>query len=229
MKSIQLALTLAALSAIADLTTCPAQAAVIYDNGAVPNAGLASDAGGFVVRADDFILAPGASTITGVQWTGFYGSAIVHVDDDFTIQFFNSQSAGAPPPFETLEEPQDANLAIATIDVVNPNRTEAGGIFSYSASITPLALLPNTRYWVSIFNDASDEQTGWLWRGQTTTNNADIIAQRNQSNSWGNETARILDFQLIGEVPEPSTIGLLLVGTLAGCSGTLRNSTRRVS
>jgi hypothetical protein len=137
MKTRQLALTfvaLAALPTVADRTASPARAAVIYDNGAVPNAGLASDAGGFFIRADDFILPPGESTITGVEWTGFYGSAIVHVDDDFTIQFFNSQSAGAPPPFETLEEPQDANLAIATIDVVNPNRTESGGIFSYSAS-----------------------------------------------------------------------------------------------
>jgi hypothetical protein len=199
---------LAVLSIVADHTASPARAAVIYDNGAVTNAALTSDTGGFI-RADDFILAPGASTITGVNWTGIYGSAIPHVDDDFTIQFFNTQSAG------TLEEPQDANLAIATIFVANPNRTESGGIFSYSAAVSSLALLPNTRYWLSIFNDSSDEQTGWLWRGQTTTNNADVAALRNQSNSWGNETGRILDFQLIGEVPEPASIILILMGILA--------------
>jgi hypothetical protein len=184
------------------------QASIIYDNQAAPNSGVASDANGFFIRADDFILAPGASTVTGVQWTGFYGSAIVHEDDDFTIQFFNSQSAGAPPPFETLEEPQDANLAIATIDVnvADLSRTESGGVFTYSTSLAPLALSPNTRYWVSIFNDSSDEQTGWLWRGQATTNNADVTALRNQSNSWGNQTGLNLDFQLLGDAVDGGAV-----------------------
>ncbi len=67
MKTIQVALTFAVLAA--DIAVSTAQAAVIYDNGAVTNSFSTSDAIAFV-RADNFRLNPGASTITGVEWTG---------------------------------------------------------------------------------------------------------------------------------------------------------------
>jgi hypothetical protein len=219
MRTIRSVLIFAALTTSSSYFATSAGADVIYDNGvATRNSLSASDTTSFV-RAEDFILAPGASTIDGARWTGSYVSGLVHLDDDFTIQFFNSQNAGAPPPFENLEEPQDANLAIATIDVADPNRTLLpSGLFSYSVSIPPLALQPNTRYWVSIFNDASDEQAPWLWAGQSTTNNANVSALRNQSNSWGNNIGGFfLDFQVTGTiVPEPSAAaaGLLLAWRL---------------
>jgi hypothetical protein len=186
------------------------RAAVLFDSGAVSNAGLASDAGGFFVRAADFVLSPGASTVTGVAWKGDYANGTPHNDDDFTIQFF--ENAPAMPPGQLFDEPEDVPLAIRVIDVTDANRVPSGDVFDYSISIAPLALLPNTRYWVSIFNDASDETTGWLWRGQTSTNNALRIGVRNNADFWGIETGRVLDFQLLGEVPEPSGIGLLLAG-----------------
>jgi hypothetical protein len=199
------------------------KASLVYDNQAAPtNAASTSDATS-LVRADDFILPAGTLAVTGVQWTGQYAGGMVHVDDDFTIQFFESEPADDPtplPPFDMIEEPEDANLAIATFTVANPNRT-GSGVFQYSASFAPLALTPGTRYWVSIFNDSSDETAVWLWRSQLTGlmgSATDIAAIRNQADEWGNVIGDRMDYQLLGDtttIPE-SRWGIYVLAIMIG-------------
>jgi hypothetical protein len=246
MNTVQFSLLFAALAIMGPLLSSAnrAQASIIYDNQAAPtNAASTSDAAG-LIRADDFILQLGMSTVTGVQWTGQYGGStdISLFVDNFTIQFFNSEPADDPtplPPFQSIEEPQDANLAIATITVTNPNRTQPDPnflLFQYSASFAPLVLVPNTRYWVSIFNDVPGATPTWLWRSQLTGlqgSASDVAAVRNQVNEWGNEIGNRYDFQLLGPdpgpggaIPEAASLivwSLLAVFGSAICSRTCRS------
>ena len=135
-------------------------AAVIYSNGPIASNGFVSDTDFPLFVADDFSLVPGANVITGVQWTGLYAFSNTPQPDIFTIQFF-ADSGGAPvlTPF--------LSLAIG-----NPGRTDTGinvtsggfDLFAYSVTVAPIALTPNTVFWLSIFNDTSaDTNDNWFW------------------------------------------------------------------
>jgi len=196
---------IAVILAASTASTSSARASIIFDNVAVPVNTFSSSDATTLVRAEDFILAPGASTVTGVQWTGIYAGAMLHADDDFTIQFL-ANLPGTP------DEPDLVSNAIVSIAVANPNRTGAG-LFSYSATIAPLALTPGVKYWVSIFNNASDE-TGtpvWAWGGTNVgVTSSDIIGIRNMSDFWGNGIGFRQDFQLQGDITVPEAASLVM-------------------
>src|SRR4030095_792418 len=142
-----------------------ANAAVIFSNGGIGNNGFISDSsfnngqtlGQF--SADDFVLNPNANVITDIHWTGLYAlTNTPQAVDNFTIQFF-ADVAGAPAITPSL-----------TLAIGNPGRTDTGvntsfgsDIFAYSVDVAPITLAPNTKFWISIFNDTSvDTDDNWF-------------------------------------------------------------------
>ena len=203
----------------------PAAAAVIYDNGTTPSNSFVSDTDFPLFVADDFSLAPGANVITGVQWTGLYFPSNTPTQpDNFTIQFF-ADVGGSP-----------AVTPFLSLSVGNLGRTDTGiditgsDLFAYSANVAPIALAPNTVFWLSIFNNTSaDTDDNWFWGMQDALGNSH--GRGNPADPWlpqvqppvGNRQ----DFQLTGpiDIPEPSVLALLAIGVI-GLLGSRRKRAR---
>lgn len=202
--------SLRALSVTALAFTCAsaattATASVIYDNNAVPTTGGYSDSDRFggIYGAHTFTLLPGANTITGFIWSGFYDAGTLPPSDQFTIEIY-ADSGGVP------------DLApLHTFAVGNAvNRTDLGMSLNgrpnqgYSASIAPLTLTPGNVYWLSIFNNSGPGLADdWAWAMQNVGGTA--AYRFGATSAWSNSTAR-QDFQIIGTpVPEPTSMLLL--------------------
>jgi hypothetical protein len=180
-----------------------ANAAVIYDNGITATNGFVSDTDFPMFVADDFKLNPGANVITDVHWTGFYAFTNTPLQDAFTIQFF-ADAGGLPAlaPFLSLS--------------VSPSRTDTGkdvagsDLFAYDVVIAPLALAPNTTFWLSIFNNTSgDANDNWFWG--MVDNGGNSFNRASPADPWltqGNGQ----EFQLTGVVPQPSALALFAFG-----------------
>lgn len=191
----------------------PATAVVIYDNGTTPSNSFVSDTDFPRFVADDFSLAPGANVITGVHWTGLYFPANTPSQvDNFTIQFF-ADVAGDP-----------ALTPFLSLPIGNPGRTDTGidltgsDLFSYSANVAPIALAPNTVFWLSIFNNtSSDADDNWFWAMQDALGNS--YDRGNPADPWVLQVPPVgnrQDFQLTGPavIPEPSVLALLAIGVI---------------
>ncbi len=189
-----------------------ATAATIYTNGGIGNNGFISDpsfppTGQF--SADDFVLAPNANVITDLHWTGLYAfTNTPQAVDNFTIQIF-ADVAGSP-----------GITPLLTLAIGNPGRTDTGvntslgnfDIFSYSVNVAPIALAPNTRFWLSIFNDTTvDTDDNWFWTISDFGGNG--VTRSNTGGPWTPIGFNRYDFDLTGTVvPEPSALALLAFG-----------------
>lgn len=207
-----------ALIAVLLAWAVPATADVIFDNGTAPSNSFVSDTDFPRFVADDFSLAPGASAITGVNWTGLYFPANTPTQpDNFTIQFF-ADVAGSP-----------AVTPFLSLLIGNPGRADTGiditgsDLFAYSASVAPIVLAPGTVFWLSIFNSTSaDSDDNWFWAMQDALGNS--VERGNPADPWVPQVPPVgnrQDFQLTGPtaIPEPSGLGLLAIGVigLLGC------------
>jgi hypothetical protein len=212
------------------LITATAQAGVIYDNDAPPiNAAAQSDAVGFI-RAEDFSLAAGATTITDVHWTGLYALNNVTPADNFRLEFFGDTGSGGPlsAPFLSLAIGNNAVRVDSGIDVAGIDLYRYSVDFT-AISVAPVLLSPGTPYWLSIFNDTGgdDVPNSWAWGGRLTGLSGDELAIRNASSDvWGSQSGTRLDFQLTDDavvrpIPEPATVWLVVLALLgiAGCCG----------
>ena len=212
------------VSTLAALALCAAggaNAAVIYDNGvAAVSVASQSDFDPQRFTADNFVLQPGATTITDVHWRGVYGvngGANTPGTDAFTIQFY-ADAGGVPAvsPFNSYSVGSAVNRTDTLLDL--GSGLFAVDIYSYSAVIAPLALTAGTTYWLSIVNDTrTDIDDNWAW-GAALGGDGFATLVPSFSNAWipsGVQFSRTLDFQLTNDVPEPGTLALLGLGFAA--------------
>ena len=196
------------------LSSSAARGEVIFDNGAPDFMdGWASDFVQPVQEAEDFVLAAGQNTITGVHWWGSYSYSTIPSVDDFTVQLF-ADNGGFPAvdPF--------VQLAVGDVGRTDTGDVGLGGqivghtIFKYSVDISPVTLVPSTRYYLSIVN-STPGPVGESWRWTTSVEGAPV-----GSHWWRvpgvipwTAAADSLAFNLTG-IPEPATLSLLTLGGL---------------
>jgi hypothetical protein len=140
---------------------------IIFDNGG-PDLFTAVGSETFKQQvAESFLLAPGSTTVTGVNWWGTYGNAATPPPaDNFTLRLFSdAEGAPAATPFIEIHLGDVGRIATGTSLSGFPQFE----VFKYSAAISPIALAPNVTYWISILNDtAADPDDDWFWATSST-------------------------------------------------------------
>ena len=208
---------------------------VIYDNGG-PNvvsqnvSDFSSHQGVYAQVGDDFVLIPGATTLTGVNWWGAYVNDALP-DDDFTIRLYHFVSPGTPAtnPF------YEVNVgAVSRIDT-GLSGTTAFNIYAYSADIPAIDLLPDTDYLLSIVNNTpGDIMNSWAWATADATDSAYLRSAGSpgavESANWNSfDIAYAFNLTGVSAVPVPAAVwlfgsGLLgLIGAVKGISGRSRS------
>jgi hypothetical protein len=192
-----------------------AQAGIIYDNsnGATPDDGVGG-ASELFAATDNFVLQPGANTITDIHWTGVYAQFNTPAPtDSFTIQIY--PDAGGEPaaplytdPVFTVFTGDPGNRTDTGIDISGTIGSGSFDLYSYSVNIAPLTLIAGNTYWLSIVNDTTDDDN-WFWGSISTTGT--YLHRGNPGDPWTSSVGT-LDFQLTDDlrrVPEPSSIALI--------------------
>jgi hypothetical protein len=188
----------------------PAQAAVIFDNGApdLVNAFFSDTmadhpfAGNPFQVADDFSFAS-AHSLTDVHWFGAYAFENTPGLDSFLIRIFPDD--GGVPAADPIHE----------FAVGDGDRTDTGlivaiafNLYSYSALLPQTPLDPGT-YWLSIVNDLADADDDWYWA--TSNDNAGNGRNRMADDDPWSPLDAELAFALTGDaaIPEPGTLALV--------------------
>lgn len=202
---------------------------VIYDNGVDMTTALASGGASSpsIFIADNFQLTSGQTTITDVHWRGIY---------------FGFPDSPPPPPFDQFviriyEDNPTPLLAPGSLlfgvfaTTPSISRTDTGTLldnewaiyeFSYDLA-SPLTLLADTTYWLSIDYVGPLTDNLWFWGAQSTPPGpGHAMITFTGGSSWSPVITQSgsfeLDFQLTGgasTVSEPATLALLGIG-LAG-------------
>ena len=147
--------------------------------------------------ADDFILSSD-NQVTSIGWYGSYlFTATQPMPDDFTINFY-SDDADDPEavPFHTATFTSLVSRTFTGIVV-----STADGdfeMYEYEVDISPVALLGNTKYWLSIVNNTQETVSfgGWAWAYNTEANTHRWRSPTNTSGLWNTFGSGNLAFSL---------------------------------
>jgi hypothetical protein len=176
-----------------------------------------SDFGISLQQADSFELTSGATTITGIQWSGIYVLNLVPAEDDFTIRIFEDD--GGLPSIDAIYE-----LNVGEISGVDTGINDSIGhdVYEFSVAIAPISLTAGTTYWLSIVNDTCVSGVFGCWGWFASDSGSQ--ASRSSDDTYWSESAQVdLAFRLtsamsaMGAVPEPGAaqvfgIGCVIVG-----------------
>ena len=159
---------------------------------------------------DDFVLNMPAS-VSDVFW---YGAVWPNTPDDpfdpstdvltFDVAFYNDDSTNNPEStafFDTTLNPR-------------VTATSEPSYFAFSADLgTQVALLPDTRYWLSVLGVGGNFEFSWLFAGYQP---GEPLTGRSISRLIGGDgdVANIGDLAFALAVPEPGTFALTVLGVL---------------
>lgn len=169
---------------------------IIYDNGDGSNRTyIISDLGSGDVHLDNFVLKPGRSSVTKVQW---WGADVIGLGwqpptpNEFTLFIYRSPTGEAVHSIPISGE----NL------IVNPIRSSGQYNYNeYIAEIEPLSLTPNIHYWLGIANDTTaNERVFWEWQGFSYEGSS-----RHRSDNETRFSDTEMSFRLIGPINDPIT------------------------
>jgi hypothetical protein len=188
----------------------PAAATSIYDNGTPDLAGSwPSDFSFQDQAADNFVLSPESTVISGVNWWGIYVPNNSAWPADFAIRIFEDDG-NKPAVYPIYETIVDGGIGpIATGDLVD------GGwdLYAYSAPIAPVTLSAGVSYWLSIV-DRKAEPGSWNWA--TSSLSGGSRKRDLDGEPWNTPMSREFAFNLEGQpIPEPATIALFTLGLIA--------------
>jgi hypothetical protein len=155
--------------------------------------------------ADDFLL-PKHAIITDVHWWGEFSLFVNPGGENFNFTFYDDNNG---VPGDILQ------VSAGSLTEVPVNIVGFGPVIFYSSILdSPFKAKKDTKYWLSVFNNASD--ASWVWL--STENAGNNSRQGTISGSYWPVIQNDLTFQLTSNVPEPSTM-LLLGSGLIGLAG----------
>lgn len=142
------------------------------------------------------------------------------MNDNFQIFIYADDGFDEPTSPVTFSAIYSASAAMLTDRHLTGERDPIfnTSIYQYSADIPAFQLTGGTRYWLEIYNNISSPDYYWLWsQDANVLNRKGFYADLRYDPNWldvGETFSPAKTFQLFGIVPEPSTLVLLVLGSI---------------